>query len=102
MTKRKRPKPEVEALRERIAGLSGAILRISASLDVDTVLHEVVDSARALTGARYGVIATVDDAARHRTSSPPGWRKRRHGSWLPGRTRGGCSSISSSWRRRFA
>ena len=62
MTKRKRPKPEVEALRERIAGLSGAILRISASLDVDTVLHEVVDSARALTGARYGVIATVDDA----------------------------------------
>ena len=62
MTKRKRPKPEVEALRERIAGLSGAILRISASLDVDTVLHEVVDSARALTGARYGVIATVDEA----------------------------------------
>ena len=62
MTKCKRPKPEVEALRERIAGLSAAILRISASLDVETVLREVVDSARALTGARYGVIATVDEA----------------------------------------
>ena len=39
MTKCKRPKPEVEALRERIAGLSAAILRISASLDVETVLQ---------------------------------------------------------------
>ena len=53
---------ENEALRERIARLSAATLRISASLDVVTVLREVVDSARALTGARYGLIATVDAA----------------------------------------
>ena len=53
---------ENEALRDRIARLSAAILRISASLDVNTVLHEVVDSARALTGARYGAITTIDDA----------------------------------------
>ena len=53
---------ENEALRERIATLSAAILRISASLDLDTVLGEVVESARALTGARYGVITTVDDS----------------------------------------
>ena len=53
---------ENEALGERISRLSAAILRISASLDVNTVLHEVVDSARALTGARYGVITTLDDA----------------------------------------
>ena len=53
---------ENEALGERIARLSAAILRISASLDVNTVLQEVVDSARALTGARYGVITTIDDA----------------------------------------
>ncbi len=46
---------------ERISALSAAILRINASLDVDTVLREVVDSARALTGARYGLIATTDD-----------------------------------------
>ena len=55
---------EIETLRDRISRLSAAILRISASLDMDTVLQEVVDSARALTGARYGVIATVDDSGR--------------------------------------
>ena len=53
---------ENEALGDRISRLSAAILRISASLDVNTVLQEVVDSARALTGARYGVITTIDDA----------------------------------------
>ena len=41
--------------------LSAAILRISATLDLDTVLAEVVESARGLTGARCGVIATVDE-----------------------------------------
>ena len=46
---------ENAALRERISRLNAAILRINAGLDLDTVLHEVVDSARALTGARYGM-----------------------------------------------
>ena len=53
---------ENEALRRRIATLNAAILRINASLDLDTVLGEVVEGARALTGARWGVIATVDEA----------------------------------------
>ena len=53
---------ENEALHERISGLSAAILRISESLDLDTVLREVVEGARALTRARSGAIATVDDA----------------------------------------
>ena len=57
-------KREVEALRERSSSLSGAVLRISASLDVGTVLRETVDSARALTGARYGAITTIDEAGR--------------------------------------
>ena len=52
---------ENEALRERISLLSAASVRISASLDLNTVLLEVVDSARALTGARYGVIATLGE-----------------------------------------
>jgi DNA-binding response OmpR family regulator/signal transduction histidine kinase len=51
-----------EALRDRIARLNEAILRVSSSLDLSTVLQEIVDSARVLTGARYGVIATVDQA----------------------------------------
>ncbi len=50
-----------EALEERISTLTAAILRVSASLDLDTVLQEIVDSARALTGARYGVITTMGD-----------------------------------------
>ena len=56
------PRRENEALRERTATLTAAILRISATLDLDTVLAEVVESARGLTGARYGVIVTVDEA----------------------------------------
>ena len=55
-------KRENAALRQRIATLNTAILAINASLDLDTVLGEVVASARALTGARWGVIATVDEA----------------------------------------
>ena len=53
---------ENRALRERISTLNAAILKINASLDLDTVLRETVASARGLTGARYGVIATVDEA----------------------------------------
>ena len=57
---------ENAALRERMSRLSAAILRISASLDLDTVLREIVESARALTGARVGVIATVDESGQVR------------------------------------
>ena len=53
---------ENQALRERTSALSAAILRINASLDVDTVLREVLDSALALTGAARGVIVPGDDA----------------------------------------
>ena len=93
---------ENAALRERISMLSAAILRISASLDLDTVLREVVDSARALTGARYGMIATVDeggaiqefiapglsaDERRHMAEWPPGQRFFEHLRDLPGALR---------------
>ena len=46
---------------ERISRLSAAILRISQSLDLATVLEEVVESARVLTGARSGAITTIDE-----------------------------------------
>ena len=55
-------KRENEALREWISKLSAASLRINGSLDFGTVLRETVESARALTGARYGVIVTIDDS----------------------------------------
>ena len=62
MTEPEERSPGEEALRERISTLSTAILRISASLDMETVLQEAVHSARALTGARYGLIATFDES----------------------------------------
>ena len=55
-------KREAEALREGLSALGAASLGISASLDLQTVLGEVARSARALTGARYAAIATVDGA----------------------------------------
>ena len=51
---------ENQALRDRLSKLSEASLRISESLDLDTVLSEVVASARALTGAGCSGIVTVD------------------------------------------
>ena len=62
MTEHEQLMRENRALRERVEALGAAVLRISASLDLDTVLREVVEAARALTGARLGVVATVDAA----------------------------------------
>ncbi len=47
---------------ERLSRLSAASLRINESLDFDTVLQGVLDSARSLTAARYGVMTLLDDA----------------------------------------
>ena len=52
----------IRELEERLALLSQASLRVNESLDFDTVLQGVLDSARSLTGARYGVIALHDEA----------------------------------------
>ena len=62
MSKANESRREIEALRERISALSAAVLRINASLDVTTVLQEAVDSACALTHARYGIITTTDES----------------------------------------
>ena len=60
MNKSNEMEAEIQALRERLSKLCAAVLRISSSLDLETVLREVVASARALTDARYGVITTID------------------------------------------
>ena len=54
---------DTEALRERLSRLNEANLRINESLDFDTVLQGVLDSARSLTGALYGIIVLLDDSA---------------------------------------
>ena len=55
---------EIAELRDRLSRLSAASLRINESLDFDTVLQGVLDSARSLTEARYGVITLLDDSGR--------------------------------------
>ena len=57
---------EIEAQRDRLSRLSEASVRVSESLEVGTVMAEVVGSARGLTGARYGVMMTVDESGRPR------------------------------------
>ena len=55
-------KAENNALRARLSRLSEANLRINEDLDFDHVLREVLESARMLTEARYGVITVLDEA----------------------------------------
>ena len=54
------PREEVAALRERLSRLSEASRRINESLDFQTVLQGVLDSARDLTASQYGVITLFD------------------------------------------
>ena len=54
---------EVAALRERLSRLSAASRRINESLEFDEVLQGVLDSARSLTAARYGVMTLLDDGS---------------------------------------
>ena len=72
------PAWEIEALRERISMLSAASLRISASLDLETVLQEAVDSARTLIKARCGGIVTIDESGRPRDFHTSGFTDAEH------------------------
>ena len=56
---------QIEALRERLSRLSEASLRINESLDFDTVLQGVVDSACALMGAQRGGMTVLDEAGNY-------------------------------------
>ena len=63
VTQSEPPAPNPTAPRDGAsAALGAAILRVSATLDLDDVLREVIESARALTGARLGSIVVVDEA----------------------------------------
>ena len=49
-----------ESLPNRLSRLRDASHRINETLDSDTVLQEVLDNARTLTGSQYGVIVLFD------------------------------------------
>ncbi len=57
-------KQEIETLRNRLSVLSETSVRITEDLDLDTVLQEVVDAARSLTGARISGLTALDDEGR--------------------------------------
>ena len=51
---------QVESLKILLSRLGEASRRVSEYLDVNVVLQEVIDNARYLTGARYGVLLTYE------------------------------------------
>ena len=55
-------KREIESLRTRLLRMSDVSRRITESLDLETVLQEVVDCACSLTEARYGALSVFDDS----------------------------------------
>ena len=59
-----RTTPEMQALQDRLTKLSEASLRINEDLDYHSVLQEVTNSARFLTGASYSATTVLDDANR--------------------------------------
>ena len=52
--------PATDLQRDRLSKLSEASVRINESLEFETVLQNVLDSARSLTDARYGVITLLN------------------------------------------
>jgi len=65
-------------LRDRLSRLSAAVLRVSANLDLNTVMQEIVERARALTGTRYGAITTIDAPGRAREFVSSGLTSEEH------------------------
>ena len=61
MTQQDMRDQEIRDLRDRLSRLSEASLRITEDLDFNSVLQGVLDSARSLTGARYGVFTLHND-----------------------------------------
>ena len=51
---------------DRAPKLSAAILKVTQSLELATVLEEAVRSARSLTGARHGILTTTNERGRVR------------------------------------
>ena len=80
------PADATPAKEQRLSALGAAMLRISASLDLDTVLREVVESARTLTGARCGCIATIDDTGAPQDFFLSGFTEGEHRRSTPRRT----------------
>ncbi len=67
-----------EAPDGRQSSLATALLRIGASLDLETVLNEVVVGARVLSRARYGAITTIDETGAPQDFVTSGFTEEEH------------------------
>ncbi len=76
------PGQELQTLRDRITALGTAIVRINATLDVTTVLQEIIGSSRALTGARLGVVTTTDEAGQVQEFVSSGFTAEEHEAFI--------------------
>ena len=78
MTSSDEPGHEHETTKTSKSSLTAALLRISASLDLETVLREVVESARTLTGASYAAIVTIDETGTPQDFVTAGFTEEEH------------------------
>lgn len=63
---------KVAHLQERLDRMVKALLQINEDPDTTAVLHSVLDGARSLTDARYGMVTLFEDGGRLRTCSGSG------------------------------
>ena len=54
--------PQGQEPEDRLSRMSRASIRITETLDQDSVLSGVVDGACSLTGARHGGVTVLDEA----------------------------------------
>lgn len=64
MTQRDEQERQIASLREGLSRLSEASLRINENLDVEEVLHAVMEGACPVTRAPYSLITTLDGSGR--------------------------------------
>ncbi len=69
---------EVKALRDRFSRLSEASVRINESLEFEVVLQGILDSARSLTGAQFGLVVLRDDLRHEQDFLVSGGTPREH------------------------
>ena len=72
------PLRQIDASQQRLSTLWGAFQRVNASLDLGIVLQEIVETARTLTGARYGLITTIDDSGQPQDLVTAGFTPEEH------------------------
>ena len=97
MSQANEPKADTDALRDRLARLTRASLRVSESLDLTRAQQEIAENACDLTGTRHGSITAMDDSGEMGEfvllGSTPEEQRGLLASPVPGSCTGACESI---------